>query len=1345
MSKQGEVVNQIGEVEADSANDPSREAEDMEVEDYDYCEGDYDEHDGPPPGYYSDNDHQYQSDNGDTHRPSDVSDRADNCVEEDTKEIVQTCTRRAIAELNGYIPLIDVEIVARSIFATLSQRKKAVDIRAREIHGSNYWGDESDPLDSDFPSRVPILCKELWPTCYYSAKFNGMPYICYIKTNGECDMIARQYADKIDLMPAATTGSSSGIESGSDVVLVLSGELVTWMSDTAKKSKNDPKAKKNTFVVFDVLSPDVDMPIPKKLQLLRRFIWDGRCKRCGMLNTYKEYSLLRHDNKLSCLATGGQCEYGLKLHHPLFSQLVVKRSMRGRDFQLANVNNMDRNGAIFENQPNAEPLLPLFDGIIFDSYHRRVKPQVPVEQGTESQNTNEQSDIDIALIQYRKNRVRHVHENPNESDYVSDEEYVKQMKKKIFYLTPQSQYCYRYKWGSFISLDILIKKAIRNSTFNPKIKPYCTSKSKADHDYQCYLVDRDGELQEYKSGDVIIPRYFIKRDVIVECVYDYDTNSWIFQRERIDKSIPNSIEFEEQLRQYALQIPPFGIPELQDMYQQYTDTLAHKDVNDHDEVLTVSDIEDLLWNTKCSMARELIRIVTHDQSINEGLNQLSLCNGKNDNDDNTVSLPLPTFDIDRCISTCYNISHPLCRMFAYHDRIKSFLYSLFSNNIVIDIGPGKCTNRYELQHIFNNVIMIDKNICFVDNIIQDKHVDSNKLTILHGDACDPSMRHNIHEILQPIGNKAKCCFAFFSFQGLLSNATSLANFARNITSNMLDEDSYLIAIMGTAQSRDRYSPFNFTVSMKSNGSDDSSDHESTSTVVDGDTVKEIFHLRNICNCSNWVNGVSVNFYSSTYKEDQLEYFPINLDLPNHPMHQILYDYGGLQLQRIIPLDSFHHFFTSEIDSKLFDNMTEIERNISSKYTCVIWKRVNCGLSSNVQQVVPVEHPSSDDIGKKCKEGDGTTLVNTSTLLLLDVLQPTAGNNNERKYLPIDILHYIFNYMSIYTHFQLANTCKTNLQFYLKGLTTSFYSTNDIIQSYKFLYKQSLELFYIEEELLCTCKYMSTHQYNILLRLPCYNGCFLCNCMQSLLPSTRRIQNDSLYYSGEENLYHEHKCICMQCLMNIYYRTSSNNIHSEKYYFQNHRNVDVISIDTTAYNYHQIASKKEKSNDMIQTVNRLPFMKLLMLKSLFLNNSAVSNIVDIRCNVVKDNDVNCYCDGERDDEWLVRLLPELFSGEMWNSPVISSTLQSIRKELDDLVIIPMIAYGYLLPGALYEADDEETGRATAMKRLEEIIKCHVSWRERWIALRVGANNKVIHQYATDKSKYSNESPFGTEYF
>jgi hypothetical protein len=142
----------------------------------------------------------------------------------------------------------------------------------------------------------------------------------------------------------------------------------------------------------------------------------------------------------------------------------------------------------------------------------------------------------------------------------------------------------------------------------------------------------------------------------------------------------------------------------------------------------------------------------------------------------------------------------------------------------------------------------------------------------------------------------------------------------------------------------------------------------------------------------------------------------------------------------------------------------------------------------------------------------------------------------------------------------------------------------------------------------------------------------------------------------------------------------------------------------------------------------------------------------------------------DGDWLAILCPELFSKEVWSSASGLSRLKEIRDYVDEVLLQPLLAFQYLLPGSRklsYEYEGQEFRRRciikevnlidgegdrhfliVASKKLLNLCEYHDSWRERWRVLRTTNLFKVGHNEISDcdsADEQTNESPYITSHF
>lgn len=340
-------------------------------------------------------------------------------------------------------------------------------------------------------------------------------------------------------------------------------------------------------------------------------------------------------------------------------------------------------------------------------------------------------------------------------------------------------------------------------------------------------------------------------------------------------------------------------------------------------------------------------------------------------------------------------------MFAFHDRVKSLMYSMFQGKKVIDIGPGKCTHRHELHYLFPRCVCIEKNPCFATDLANDNTINGGNIQILQADACEIGLHSSIQRLLISNENavsskKAASCFAFLSFQGVCDSEQHVRNFVRNLLPTV-ELYGYLIAIL--PQSKDI-------------------PNEGIRVVSTRSSSPTLFELKLSNQDSSWLGGKQVDFYSTVYGgEIYTEQLADDLSNSQNLLHRVMHE-EGFALCRVLPLDVFHWWMANPQDHTSYDTMSSIERQISSFYRCVIWQK----------------RADVNTFMTRSSTNDSSSILCAEAAASLE-----ASNMKMFTSVPWDVLQYIFDFMDIVLHIRLAQTSKSMLRFYLLGGKQSFYS------------------------------------------------------------------------------------------------------------------------------------------------------------------------------------------------------------------------------------------------------------------------------------------------------------------
>lgn len=808
---------------------------------------------------------------------------------------------------------------------------------------------------------------------------------------------------------------SSMFNTSNDVLLMLDCELVTLMTSntTANLPMNVNNEAENVLVVYDVFTP-TEMSTKEKLTALQVLLWDGYCKQCGCCHREQTTTIAKPESTRSNPHT---CYFGIQLKHHLFSRVMIKRMIPFhllRSFHIGNTST----DHVYANKDMTKfsdieeiPLLPLHDGLILDCAE----------------------DVD-----------EHLGDN-----------------------------VYRSKWGNNMTLDVYVRSKALKPSNNKDEEEEKKAAVVGDGGLHTYLLNADGIYKPTKHP-VHFPPNFNARDVVVECMFDMTAMRWLFVRLRKDKLLPNTIFHEEKILQ-ALEEEQAFLKSKKDENGKHASSLySIRNAFVESQYKAYAEKVNIPWNhawTLSDVEREEVSLPSSSTNVQKHVSKLFWNTKRVANAQWMKQLPqYQPPDAASLYCALSERSHPLSRMFAYHDRVKSFLYSLFQGRTVLDIGPGKCANRFEMQHFFRQCICIEKNPCFVDHLKGDTRLNKNVLQVLSADAGDVGLHSDIHRLLLSADNDANnanhsvadCCFAFFSLQGVCTSESSLRNFLRNIAPNLHDTNGYLMAIL--PQSKD----------IPTTGI------QVTSTL---EKNRVIFELTPTASSRSWLGGKEIQFFSAVYGDITTEQLVEDLSDASSIFHQVMEE-EGFDLLRVVPLDIFHWWMSNAHDHVAYDTMTAIERQISACYRCVIWRKAaGGGGGSSATTAASMRSTASSS---------------ACTVSSMTALQTTQASIFSRA--PWDLLQRIFDYMDIPAHLNLAHTCTSMLRFYLIGNTQSFYS-RELIGSYRPLTSILFGMYEYSEERWMNDGAQMYYLRSLLLPVvnaflmsfPCMQGCAFCTC------------------------------------------------------------------------------------------------------------------------------------------------------------------------------------------------------------------------------------------------------------
>lgn len=180
-----------------------------------------------------------------------------------------------------------------------------------------------------------------------------------------------------------------------------------------------------------------------------------------------------------------QCVYGIKLQHPAFQCVIIKRTVSFdhlRSFQIGNT--------------CADHVFPL------------PAPSYVMNVG------NEEEGDSIELLSIHDGLIL---DTDPDFHYVED---------------PHHALVHRLKWGQNMTLDIWIPRYHHATNLNVN----CIG----------YLLNQQNIFVPTQKL-ISLPSTFIFRDVVIECTYDVSLQRWCYQRCRKHKFVPNTVHHEAKI------------------------------------------------------------------------------------------------------------------------------------------------------------------------------------------------------------------------------------------------------------------------------------------------------------------------------------------------------------------------------------------------------------------------------------------------------------------------------------------------------------------------------------------------------------------------------------------------------------------------------------------------------------------------------------------------------------------------------------------------------------------------------------------------------------------------------
>jgi hypothetical protein len=427
-------------------------------------------------------------------------------------------------------------------------------------------------------------------------------------------------------------------------------------------------------------------------------------------------------------------------------------------------------------------------------------------------------------------------------------------------------------------------------------------------------------------------------------------------------------------------------------------------------------------------------------------------------------------------------------------------------------------------------------------------------------------------------------------------------------------------------------------------------------------------------------------------------------------------------------------------------MTDQERFISSLYRCVIWRkdptfRSNALASSNQVNSVP----SSINSTRQSRFQAGSLLEKYWIQIF-----------------PSELIQQISDCLDIVSHIHLASSSKALLSEYLIGQERSFYSKEMIGSCRLFPPLLPNSFTYFDGPYFVNKKYAGGKQtvkrvltgsfYNPFFKFPCFGGCLFCQCQIAKdVPGQGRAAGgyqytQELFLRALQHTIRSPHCFCVLC----YYKAYDQNTFVRAF------NTFIPEIGSHLINY---------SLDDTTTSPAGPtyMMSFLILKSLLVDPS--KEMMESLIN--EENESEGVRSVSLSEALLDIALGKAPLSSLWHGDSMDIDLgntrrskllfvmQRFRQSLDELLIQPIIAIDYSLTPTIeyfpsgpidraYVADiverKDEYHMKVACTLVAEIMKHHLSWRERWIALRIGnflPEQKSIRGYGSDNS-YASES-------
>ncbi len=1115
------------------------------------------------------------------------------------------------------------------------------------------------PLPHDAKRESKTIYKwfnDILPRCRVSAKVVGKRYLCLVKVDGSCELITAENAPPI--IPTTK------------VMLVLDGELVSIAGQAINDMNLGNLIESHNgriFIVGDVLvppsSPAINSPVWERLKALEMLLWTGECKVCGSNQSPRMRSKV---------CTCEECNFGLRLKHPYFARAVVKRSismLHASSVQFSRCIDL-HSSTPRKTQISNSVTTSLYNGCLLDADRPR------------------EDAIDLTW-------------------HDQDGLYPLFERRKL-----QDDFCFQVKGMSFLVvylelskfIDFDVRKASPGSILAEGLIRMNVTNTGAGLVPHNFPIEFPGSMwslfvslsHHYNTPDV---RRWSKAKV-VQCFLDKQQSRWIFQQFRDDLVCSTSLHVDRVIaRTTPNQILTSLLTHLRNVHDHKVRAMENIQLNpshrlvDHvaldstraDREMNSIRLEDLIWNNIQSCTISSIKSIFDKQHIARTLYKRR---------------------IDGVVKALFREMMRRSVFFQFHDFVKFFIYSLFDQAIVIDIGTGKLKMQHDWESMFTKVIGIEREERHFPAISQNKSDTPGNfyderlwlrksLVIIKGDVCDPKIGKIIENQLMdglhssemndspPSLQRADCCFGMFSLQSVISSRENLDNFLTNLLPNLKD-DGLLVAMLLDGDVALEYMGNNSSIRFQGPG--------------------VVLELRNDRN--SWA-GLTGKYTNRSYHEEHAqEVAPLGLNNQRSALNLAMAEYGFL-VQSVLPLSEFSHLLPSH-QSIYYDYVSDVSRAFTSLYKCVVWKRVSLS---------PLNQPAAGDIEELESSND------EKEAFIMEVLTQSKVNSVCEK-----SWRNFHDYLDIRSHFQLAMTCKSLLRFYLRGYSHSLLSPLTIrkgVHIADLVKSRNNPLFKINiipsVGINNNVPTMDYAVFNSLHSFPCVDRC--CKCGRAVCFN----QNGANYELGNEDCHGEQRA------------TSTTNTNAESILYPEKQGRSICFCNKCSVGETNVSLLKGNDENLgcIATL-----LQPLILRTLFTDGTDISKCRNdgtyTAVAQVEEIPLNYGLNQRQSlDRLIVELIPEMFADPNFSiSSAFVDYFDDVRELLNDSFFHCWKLFEYSLAmemihtGPQCNSSQESCGSAwslrgnvipqesafsTALSQTQQLIGRFETWHERWTAL------------------------------